>query len=179
MFANPPGLVALLAVGAVVALHLFRRRFQPRVVSAVFLWEPKDRSSFSGRKRVPLRQSASFWLELLAALMLALAVAGPRGCGVGVADHLVVVLDSSLSMSASREAALDEVDKRMRLLARRDRVTVVTSGRLPRTVVGPGALKGEVELSEWVPSAPRHDLGPAVDLATELASGGSILLFSL
>ena len=178
MFANPLGLIALLAVPAVVALHLFRRRFRPKVVSAVFLWQPKDRSSHSGRKRVPLRQSPSFWLELLAALMLALAVAGPRGCGVGVADHLVVVLDSSLSMSASREHALDEVDKRMRLLARRDRVTVVSSGRLPRTIAGPAALKGEVSLDSWQPAAPRHDLGPAVDLATELASGGTVVLIT-
>lgn len=178
MFANPLGLLALLALPAVVALHLFRRRFRPRVVSAVFLWEPKDRSSFSGRKRMPLRSSKSFWLELLAALLLALAVAGPRGCGVGVADHLVVVLDSSMSMSASQDEALDELDKRLRLLARRDRVTIVTSGRLPTTLVGPGALKAETDLTGWSPSAPRHDLGPAVDLATELASGGTVVLIT-
>ena len=178
MFANPLGLLALLAVPTVVALHLFRRRFRPQVVSAVFLWAPKDRSSFAGRKRRPLRSSPSFWLELLAAVLLALAVAGPRGCGVGVADHLVVVLDSSLSMSASQDTALDELDKRMRLLARRDRVTVVTSGRVPTTPVGPGALKAEVDLSDWTPAAPRHDLGPAVDLATELAGGGTVVLIT-
>ena len=78
MFANPLGLLALLAVPAVVALHLYRRRFEPRPVSALFLWGADDRAPVAGRKREPLRTSVSFWCELLAVALLALAFSGPR-----------------------------------------------------------------------------------------------------
>jgi len=102
MFANPLGLLALLAVPAVVALHLYRRRFEPRVVSALFLWGADDRAPVAGRKREPLRTSVSFWSELGAAALLALAFAGPRsGCAAGRSEHLVIVLDSSDSMGAT------------------------------------------------------------------------------
>ncbi|MBM3978468.1 MAG: hypothetical protein FJ299_15960 [Planctomycetes bacterium] len=100
-FHLPWGLLALLAVPAILALHLFRRRFQPRVVSALFLWAPDDHVVVAGRKREPLRQSVSLWSELLAAACLALALAGPRSCGQESAEHLVVVLDGSASMAAT------------------------------------------------------------------------------
>ena len=84
VFLNPLGLLALLAIPTVAALHLFRRRFRPRRVSAVFLWNLEDRTPLAGRTRERLLRSPSLWLELLAALALALALAGPRaGCGGG------------------------------------------------------------------------------------------------
>jgi hypothetical protein len=42
VFAHPLGLLALLALPAVVALHLYRRRFELRRVSALFLWRVDD-----------------------------------------------------------------------------------------------------------------------------------------
>ncbi|MFT5150183.1 MAG: Ca-activated chloride channel family protein, partial [Planctomycetota bacterium] len=134
MFLHPFGLLALLAVPAVVGLHLFRRRFQPRVVSAVFLWDTLDRAAVAGRKREPLHRSASFWCELFAALLLGLAVAGPRGCGVGEAQHLVVVLDASASMAATieGESAIDrarqKIEDRLEALPRGSRATLIASG---------------------------------------------------
>ena len=56
-FAYPPGLLALLGVPAVVALHLYRRRFQPQRVSALFLWGLADRTPLSGRTRERLQRS--------------------------------------------------------------------------------------------------------------------------
>ena len=76
-FANPAGLWALLAVPAVVWLHLHRRRHTERQVAALFLWEDTSPVDASGRVRQPLRTSASFWLELLAALLVALAIYFP------------------------------------------------------------------------------------------------------
>ena len=39
MFATPLGLLALLAIPAIVAIHLFRRRFPVRPVAGLFLWQ--------------------------------------------------------------------------------------------------------------------------------------------
>ena len=182
MFANPLGLIALLAVPAVVGLHLFRRRVPKRVVSAVFLWESQESRASSGRRRQPLHRSLSFWLELLAALLLALSLAGIRGCGGGRAEHLVLVLDGSASMSAEGvlDEARDEAAERIRRLGRRDRVSLVISGSTPRLLVGPGAPEAEAlaALDLYQPGGGDHDLGPSVDLATELAGGGAVTLIT-
>src|SRR5262245_2122369 len=185
MFANPLGLLALLAVPAVVALHLYRRRFEPRLVSGLFLRGPDDRAPVAGRKREPLRTSASFWCELGAALLLGLAFAGPRsGCAAGQSEHLVVVLDSSASMGAvadgksARQRAVDLVRERIDGLGRGSRVTIVQSGPRPALVAGPAAFPAEARagLERWEPLAAHHDLGPAVALALQFAGDARVTL---
>ncbi len=187
MFAYPLGLLALLAVPGVIALHLYRRRFEPRQASGLFLWHVEDRQPVAGRKREPLVRSVSFWCELLAALALALAFSGPRSsCSASEAEHLVVVLDSSASLGAVvegrevRERALDEVKERIDGLPRGSRVTLVRSGPRPMLVAGPAAFPGEARerLEEWKPLAARHDLQPALALGLELSGGGRVLVLS-
>ncbi len=189
MFLNPLGLLALLGVPVVIALHLFRRRFERRRVSALFLWEARTITTLSGRRREKLLRSPSFWAELLAALVLGLAFAGPRSCGVLEAKHLVVVLDGSASMGALppgegsvtfanevRERLATEIDD----LPGGSRVTVVMSGPRPRIAIGPAAFPAEAltRLAEYRPAAGRHDLAPAVALALQLAGPGAVTLYT-
>lgn len=184
MFQNPLGLLALVAVPAIVALHLFRRRFQPRVVSALFLWADEDRTPISGRKRDRLRATTSLVCEILAAILLALLLAGPRGCVGSNGEHLVVALDGSASMEArgsdgrsAREDAADLVAARIRDLPRGSRVTLVASGPRPRTIAGPAAFPEEAlaALRTWRPTAASHDFAPALALCLQLAGDGRVL----
>ena len=62
---------ALLAVPAVIALHLFRRRLPQVRVAGLFLWDPQRLAARAGRKRARLLQTASLWLEVLAAVLVA------------------------------------------------------------------------------------------------------------
>ena len=170
MFINPIGLIALIAVPAVVGLHLFRRRHETRVVSATFLWDGQDKKSRAGRRREPLLQSLSFWLELLAALCLALAIAGIRGCGIGSSDHAVVVLDGSASMAAVEGDARDEARSIVEALPRSGRATVLVSGPDPQVLAG-AALEAEAlaALAGWEPGRANHELaqGGAITLVTD------------
>lgn len=186
-FLNPIGLVALLAVPAVIAIHLFRRRFRPHVVSALFLWRDPDRTALSGRKPERLRASASLFLEVAAAALLALAFAGLKLPGSGEAAHLVAVLDESASMDArggenEGESAADRaravVRERIASLPRGSRVTLVASGSRPRLLAGPASFPSEAEerLGAYSPRAAGHDLLPAVALALEIAAGGDVLV---
>ncbi len=184
MFANPLGLLALLAVPAIVALHLFRRRFRPHEVSALFLWGDEDRTPTSGRRRDRLRSSVSLFSECLAALFLALLLAGPRGCASGQGVHLVVVLDGSASMDArgngdgtARERGAALVRERIEELPRGSRVSLVQSGPRPRTLAGPAAYPEEAldAVGAWRPTAARHDLAPALALGLQLAGAGRVL----
>ena len=99
-FVTPLGLLALLAIPAIVAIHLFRRRFTPRPVAGLFLWRTVQQTPVEGRRIDRLPITPSLILECLAALALALILAGARVSTDDIDQHLVVLLDDSASMSA-------------------------------------------------------------------------------
>ena len=193
-FANPWGLLGLLAVPAVLWLHLYRVRFAPLVVGGLFLWDDAVRRPPGGRTRDRLKSTPSLWLELLAALALGLLLAGPRVRWETTGPHLVAVVDGSASMTAAtgetnadgsprtfRDRALAELRTRAAALGGNARLTVVHSGARPRVVGGPrGPWREVVEsVRDDAPADGRHDLAPAVDLAARLAAdGGSVLVLT-
>lgn len=184
-FGAPLGLLALLAVPAVLALHLLRRRRRERRVAALFLFAPDRRPADAGRTLQPLRRSASLLAELAAAVALAGLASGARCSGASDPPHLVVVLDDSASMGAvgpggsvaARARAL--VQGRLDDLPREGTVTVVRSGRQPEIVAGPRvpARAAREALAAWAPVRPAHELGRALDLAVDLAGARDPILF--
>src|SRR5918995_7521403 len=100
MFTTPLGLLALLAIPAIVAIHLFRRRFPVRPVAGLFLWRIVRQTPEGGGKIARLPITTSLILECIAALALALILAGARLSSSGHSEHLVVLLDDSASMSS-------------------------------------------------------------------------------
>ena len=117
IFATPLGLLALVAVPAIVAIHLFRRRFPVRPVAGLFLWQIARKTPEGGGRIARLPITTSLLLECLAALALALILAGARCSPAGISHHLVVLLDDSASMAAvnaAGESARDRAVRRMR-----------------------------------------------------------------
>lgn len=176
----------MLGVPLVLALHVFRRRFVPREISALFLWQREDRSSPAGRRRQNLMRSPSLWCELLAALALGLALGGPRSCGTPRAEHLVVVLDSSASMSAKTPTG-SLADRARALIAARiqdlpsgSRISLIATGPEPKVLSGPLALPAEAleALKHWDPAIGTHDWNESLALAAELASGERHMLIT-
>ena len=158
MFATPLGLLALLAIPAIVAIHLFRRRFPVRPVAGLFLWQIVRQTPEGGSKIARLPITTSLILECLAALALALILAGARVSSAGVSPHLVVLLDDSASMAAvnargesARDRAVRRVLAELDRLGNRARVTLVESGDRPSVLAGPAALAVEAR-----PRAGRH-----------------------
>src|SRR6185436_9258039 len=147
MFATPLGLLALLAIPAIVAIHLFRRRFPVRPVAGLFLWQIMRQTPEGGGKIARLPITTSLILECLAALTLALILAGARVSSSGVSPHLVVLLDDSASMAAvnargesARDRAVRRVLDEIERLGKSARITFVTSGDRPSVLSGPAAL---------------------------------------
>ncbi len=178
-FATPWALLWLLAVPAVLVLHLFRRRLVERRVAASFLFPPERLVTTAGRTRTRLLRTPSLWLECLAAAVLALWLAGPS-FGGAAARHVVFVLDDSASMGAgAAKKAVAAVTARAGSLASRDRVTILRTGPRPVTVLGPGDVPSAAAgaLAAWHPVQPSHDPVPTLDLARELAAGGGEVVF--
>jgi Ca-activated chloride channel homolog len=185
IFSTPLGLLALLTIPAIVAIHLFRRRFPPRTVSGLFLWQIARQTPESGGKISKLPITASLLLECLAALALALILAGARIRPAGVNEHLVVLLDDSASMSAIDSRGESARDRSVRRLLREidrlgsnSRVTLVLSGDRPSVLLGPAALgiEARTALEKWKPEAPHHTLSLGLRLAREFAKASGRLM---
>lgn len=179
---------ALLAIPAILAIHWFRRALPRRTVTALWLWGERHAAPVSGRKRERLIDRTSLRWELLAALALLLALVDPRWFDRPPARHLVVVLDTRLSLLAQRQDGLtvaerltQDLTSHLATLAPDDRVTVITSGTPPRVLVGPAVPRDQATLglTTWKTDQTWHDLAPALDLAREVAGPtGSVLLAS-
>ena len=188
IFTAPLGLLALIAVPTVIAIHLFRRRFPHRPVAGLFLWQVLRQTPEGGGRISKLPITTSLVLECIAALALALIVAGARLSSAGVSQHLVVLLDDSASMAAvtaNGESARDRGARRVlaevQRLGGRARVTLIRSGDRPAVLAGPAAVASETPsaLEQWRPEAPGHSLAMGIRLARELAGrSGRVMVVS-
>ncbi|NOX53610.1 MAG: hypothetical protein GXP27_04075 [Planctomycetes bacterium] len=147
-FANPWGLLGLLALPVIVVIHLYHQRFRPLAVAGLHLWVAEARLEAPGRRRQRLPITASLILELVAAALLSLLLADPRIGQAGQRAHLVVILDNSASMSAVdsrrgrslRELAVEELERRVQGLGRHPAVTILLTGRRPVSARWSGRL---------------------------------------
>lgn len=105
MFANPLGLLALLGIPAVLAIHFLQRKSVVLPVSTLFLLERTQREATSGRRFERLLPSVPLWMQILAILLLAWFLAEPRFQKANSVQRVVVVVDSSASMTVFKEAA--------------------------------------------------------------------------
>ena len=185
-FANPWGLLGLLALPAIVVLHLFYRRFPPRLVGGLHLWGVEQRIPIEGRRRETLPITPSLLLELLAALLLTLLLSQPRFSDPEGVAHFIVVLDNSASMAAvggdglsARDRTIAELRLRVEAFAANARVTFIATGRRAALVAGPAAEWSEAQaaLDEWQPELPDHSPQSAIDLGIQLAEDGGQVLF--
>ncbi|MFU8894352.1 MAG: BatA domain-containing protein [Luteolibacter sp.] len=107
VFANPLGLLALLGVPAVLAIHLLQRRAVEVPVATMFLLDRIMHEPSVGRRFDRILPSLSLFLQLLAVLLLAWVISGPSFPREGSVARVAVVLDSSASMWPFRERAIE------------------------------------------------------------------------
>ncbi|MEM8885398.1 MAG: BatA and WFA domain-containing protein [Planctomycetota bacterium] len=182
-FTSPIGLFALLAIPAVIFLHLFRQRFRERRVAGLFLFAPDALPARAGNKRTRLLKTPSFWLEIAAALLLALWLGGfTVGAGHRV-PHLVVIWDDSASMGADGvpERARAALEEALDELPGHARGTLIVSGTRPEVRIGPRAPAAFLRdaFDALAPRQPQHDLRPSLLLGRELAGDeGRLLLLT-
>ena len=100
--ANPAGLWALAAAVPILLLHVLRPRRPRTEVSSILLWRAVARPVSSASPWQRLRWSALLALQLLAVLLLALAMSRPvRTTTAPLSAHTVFVIDGSGSMAAA------------------------------------------------------------------------------
>jgi Mg-chelatase subunit ChlD len=181
---NPAALWLLLLALPVLALHVLRPRRVAHEVSSTFLWAEISRPVSAARPWQRLRPSVALFLQLLAVVLLALAVAQPaRTTPMALARHAVFVIDASGSMTAN-DAAPSRLDAaKDRAVAVRDELpaggvaSVVVAADEPRVVLtassDAAAFAAAVQAIE--PSAGGADFAGAFTLAASLETPDSPL----
>lgn len=186
-FAIPWGLLALFAVPIIIGIYLLRRHFRPKVVSALFLWMAPGMQSGGGRKISRLEKSILLLLEILMAILLALAVSAPGCRKQGTITNVAVILDDSASMSVSengekfilkeaKAAILDFLDSNRPFYC-----SLVLTGPSPKllTTVSDNITDVKNALEQWNPQQPYHDVSPAFKIARQVfgKNGKGTILF--
>ncbi len=169
LIGNPAGLWALLALPVIVLIHCLHQRARLLRVSTLFLLEHVAPESASGSRVELFRQSVPFWMQIVAALLIAWMLTAPRWVRRDSAQDVVVVFDSSASMAAFKTEAKSAL---ARVLSRWERLAATTrwhllSADLRRPVLYTGRMKADL----WKAYDAWEPLGAALDPSAAIAAG--------
>ena len=188
-FTLPLGFLSLLAIPGLVAIYLLRTQSRRYPVSSLMLWVNQQQARQGGLRVERLQTPLLFFLELLAIVLLALAVAAPIIRTAQGRIPLMVVLDDSFSMLAG----VDETPKSRAITAleeeltprgfnpfanRRYAVRYVLAGTEPQVLneVARTADEAIAQLDAWRCLSPSADLETAVSFAAELGGTKALIL---
>jgi len=113
MFANPLGLLTLLAIPAILAIHFLQRKSISLPVSTLFLLERTQREAVSGRRFEKLIPSVPLWMQILAVMLLAWFLAEPRFKKENSVQRVAIVIDASASMRVFKDDSIDALREKL------------------------------------------------------------------
>ncbi|WP_018132388.1 VWA domain-containing protein [Effusibacillus pohliae] len=186
---SPWMLSFLVTLPLIVLLYLLKRTYEPRTVPSILLWQKFLREMEANRPWQKLRRNILLLLQLLAALIFAVALARPAINGSGpLATHTIAVLDLSASMAAQSDGQtqLEKSKKQLQewigQLAPNQRMTLIAMAKEARILA---AGHDHAELQKAVRDAQQEygkaDYEGALSLAAALSGkdpASSVLIFS-
>ena len=140
----PLGLVGLLLVPIIVAIHMWRVRHRRYDLSSTLLWSRVLSETPLRRPRQLPTRYILLALQLAALCCGAVALARPSLADTGRHRRLVVAVDTSLAMGATdvRPSRLARAESAVRVLidglGRNDSMTLVDAGTTPRVLAASG-----------------------------------------
>lgn len=189
MLLSPWGLLGLISLPLIILLYILKQKREKVTVSSLILWSRVLEDMKAKTPWQKLRKNLLLFLQLLAALLIVLALAGVAiTAGTGSDRTVILVIDCSLSMSSSDirptrlEAAKKDAVKYITELPRDSRVTVVRAGTEPDVLLFASASKDEIRRSiEAIEQTLGYlDAAKAGDLILSLKkqdAGADIVLF--
>lgn len=179
--ANPLGLLALLGIPAVLAIHFLQRKSVELPVSTLFLLERTQRDAASGRRFERILPSIPLWMQLLAVMILAWFLAEPRFQKSGSVQRIAIVMDSSASMGVFKQPAIARLAAELPAfqgLATTVELTVIESTPdRPRLYAGSSVDELKAVLEKWTPLDGLTDPTQALRLARSLVSREGTVIY--
>lgn len=181
VWGNPVGLWAFCAVPVILLIHLIQQRSVPVSVSTLFLLEQLSPESVRGRQLDMIRNSLPLWLQLLAACLLTFLISDPRLISPNSVQRVILVLDSSASMHAFKEQALQKLQHTLpqytKLAAKTEFILLETNPN--KGILYDGSSPNELldKARIWAPTLGQHDYTYAFDIAKRFADNEGFLVF--
>lgn len=184
-FLNAASAWFALALPAIAAMYILKRTYENTEISSHLLWRRVLQEQEANRPWQRLRSRWLLLLQLLAALLLVLALMGPYMKGAGHASgDAVLLIDRSASMTARSSAsgeqtmfqlAIDEAERWIDQQSGNRSVTIVASGAIPEVLASKKQNKTELKqlLQTITPLYGKADNAAALSLADSLLQGGS------
>jgi hypothetical protein len=182
LLANPAGLWALLAVPTILVIHMLQERSRRVRVSTLFLLERVKPESIGGARLEKLRNSVPLWLQIIAALILTWLLCEPRWIRKDARQTVVVVLDSSASMSAFKEPTKRMLQDKLYSWTRGAAHTdwrLLESAPRKATLYAGTELSGLIEaVDKWEPLSGTHAPDDALQTGRSLIrNGAGVVIF--
>lgn len=178
---NPLGLLALLGIPAVLAIHFLQRNARQLPVSTLFLLERTQRDAASGRRLDRLIPSVPLWMQLLAVLLLAWFLSDPRYQKSGSVQRIAVVVDSSASMGVFMADAIkrlnDEIPKLSGGAAATEFTILESAPGRPNLYRGSSVTELNTTLQNWRPLDGLNDPTQTIRLARSLVSREGTVIY--
>ncbi len=178
---NPLGLLALLGLPAVVAIHLLRVRARLVPATTLFLLPASAVVSEGGRRFERLRSTPLLWVQLAAVVLLTWILVEPRWLREDSTRRIVLVVDGSASMSAFEKAfpeALRESVEKLERAASKTEWVVLASDPRERTLYSGGSADQAISAAaSFRARLPTHDPGPVLSTARSIASSSGLVVF--
>ncbi len=180
-FAYPLGLLTLLGVPAVLAIHLLRVRARRLPASTLFLLPVSEVLTEAGRRFDRLRPTSLLWVQLAAVALLAWILAEPRWLREDSTRRVVLVVDVSASMSAFEnalpEALRGNLDRLGRAASRTEWVVLASDPREKTLYSGSSAEEAIAAAASLPARLPRHDEAPVLATARSIASPAGLVVY--
>lgn len=182
-FLSPLSLILLLPLGAIIVLlYLLKLKRKEQVISSIFLWQDAVADIEANAPFQKLKKSLLLLLQLLALLMLVVAVSRPYLRTKGISENrIVVIMDASASMKATDvsptrfEQAKSRAINIIRRLGPGDTMLVITAGSKTRVVASSTSDKKALTstVSSLKPVDTSCNMRQAMVLALSLIGGKS------
>lgn len=173
-FANPLGLIALLGIPAILAIHFLQRKAIQLPVSTLFLLEMTRRDAASGRRFERIIPSVPLWMQLLSVIVLTWMLAEPRFQKQGSIQRIAVVLDGSASMRAFKKDAISrlvaEIPGLQGAASSLELSVIESSTNAPKIYSGSSVDDMQDALETWQPTGGTLDPTSTLRLARSMVS---------
>jgi len=153
-FATPYGLIGLLAIPLIILLYILKQKREKVTVSSLILWSKVLSDMQASTPWQKLQKNLLLFLQVTAAILIVLALAGfSLQFQPNASSAVIVVIDNSLSMASTDikptrlDAAKKDAIKFIDDLHENSRVTVVSIGREANVLIYSSTSKDEAKKS--------------------------------
>jgi len=187
-FLHPFYFLLSIFIAVFILFYFFRKQYEEKIVSANFLWEQALNEWQASPWLKKLQQNLLFWLQLIALLLLMLALVRPFWVeDVLKGEHIIMIIDSSATMSAAYENSTRFAEAKKEALELADKlggqeVTLIKTGEKPEILSSresdPQTIKRALE--EVSLSYKHEEMNDALNLASSLSAGkeAAVYIFS-